>query len=155
MGSITGRLDASGRQFAVVASRWHDEVIARLITAALATLERYGADPARQVVVRVPGAFEVPLAARQLAATRRFAGLICLGCVLRGETAHFDYLCAEVTRALSEVALECGVPVTHGVIMADTMAQAEERSGGLVGNKGEEAALAAIEMADLLATIGN
>ncbi|MEO1085657.1 MAG: 6,7-dimethyl-8-ribityllumazine synthase [Acidobacteriota bacterium] len=152
--SLQGRLDAGGRRFAVVAARFNSRLVDLLLGGAVDCLERHGAAPADITVVRVPGAYELPLALDSLAKTGRFDALVALGAVVRGETPHFDYVCNECSKGITSVMSRHGLPVGFGVLTTDTSAQAEERCGGKVGNKGFEAALAAIEMADLLAVIG-
>ncbi|MEM8994254.1 MAG: 6,7-dimethyl-8-ribityllumazine synthase [Acidobacteriota bacterium] len=152
--SLQGRLDAGGRRFAVVAARFNSRLVDLLLGGAVDCLERHGAAPADITVVRVPGAYELPLALDSLAKTGRYDALVALGVVVRGETPHFDYVCSECSKGITSVMHRHGLPVGFGVLTTDTSAQAEERCGGKVGNKGFEAALAAIEMADLLAVIG-
>ena len=134
---------------AIVASRYHGEIVQRLVDGAFAELAEAGIGPDRVTLAPVPGAFELPLAARRFATTG-YAAVICLGCVIQGETPHFTFVCAEAARGCTLVALETGVPVAFGVITAITREQAEARAGGAVGNKGNEAAAAALEMAGLL-----
>ena len=134
---------------AIVASRYHGDIVQRLVDGAFAELAEAGIGPERVTLAPVPGAFELPLAARRFATTGS-AAVICLGCVIQGETPHFTFVCTEVARGCTLVALETGVPVAFGVITADTRAQAEARAGGAVGNKGNEAAAAALELAGLL-----
>jgi 6,7-dimethyl-8-ribityllumazine synthase len=148
--SIEGALSASGLKFAIVASRWNDLIVSRLVGGAEDTLRRLGANEDSVLTVRVPGSFEIPLTAKKLAASGRYDAIICLGAIIRGETPHYDYLAADVTKGLSAVALETGVPVAYGVITADTVEQAIDRAGVKAGNKGFEAAMTAIEMANLM-----
>jgi len=143
-------LDARGMRVGIVAARFNGEVVARLLAGAEAALARHRVDPASVTLVRVPGAFEIPLAAQRLATLGGVDALITLGAVVRGETPHFDYVAGECARGVARVALDAGLPVIFGVLTADTMAQALARAGGEHGNKGEEAALAALEMASLL-----
>jgi 6,7-dimethyl-8-ribityllumazine synthase len=147
---IEGALKADGLRFAIVASRWNDLIVSRLIGGAQDALIRLGALRDHLTLVRVPGSFEIPLAARRLAASGRFDAIICVGAVIRGETPHFDYLAAEVTKGMASASLETGVPITYGMITADTVEQAINRAGVKSGNKGFEAAMAAVEMANLL-----
>jgi 6,7-dimethyl-8-ribityllumazine synthase len=140
-------LSARARRIVIVASRFHEPITARLVEGARAALDRHGA--ADVPVVWVPGAFELPQAAARLAAAGGVDALVCLGCVVRGETPHFEYVAGEAARGIAEVGRRSGVPTTFGVITADTLAQAEARAGGEAGNKGEEAALAALELAAL------
>lgn len=148
--SIEGALRAEGLRFAIVASRWNDLIVSRLIGGAQDTLRRMGAGEANIHLVRVPGSFEIPLATKKLALSGSYDAIICLGAIIRGETPHFDYLAADVTKGLSAIALETGVPIAYGVITADTVEQAIDRAGVKAGNKGFEAAMTAIEMANLL-----
>ncbi len=149
-----GDAGASTLHIAVVVSRFNEVVTARLLEGALDALARSRAADDRVEVVRVPGAWEIPLAAQALAATGRFAAIVALGCVVRGGTPHFEYVCAEATRGLARVSLDHGIPVGLGVLTCDTMDQALDRAGGKHGNKGAEAALSAIEMANLLRRVG-
>ena len=144
-----GNLNAQGFRFAIVASRWNDFISSRLIEGALDALERLGADEKNVHLYRVPGAFEIPLLALQLADSRKFDAIICVGTIIRGQTPHFDYISAEVTRGIGEAGLQTGVPVIFGVITADNVDQAIERAGVKLGNKGFEAATAAVELASL------
>lgn len=150
---IQGRLDAGDRRFAVVAARFNSRLVDLLLAGAVDCLERHGAAAADIQVVRVPGAFELPLALDALATTGRYDALVALAVVVRGETPHFDYVCSECSKGISSVTRRHGLPVGFGVLTTDDSAQAAERCGGKAGNKGWEAAQAAVEMADLLATI--
>jgi 6,7-dimethyl-8-ribityllumazine synthase len=145
---------ARGCRVAIVASRFHEEIGRRLVEGARAALRRQGVADKDVLVVWVPGAFELPQAALALARRRAVDALVCVGCVIRGETPHFDYVAGEAARGLAEVGRLTGLPVTFGVITANTHAQAAERAGGRVGNRGEEAALAALELAGLYRTLG-
>jgi 6,7-dimethyl-8-ribityllumazine synthase len=147
--NLEGNLDAAGRSFALVASRFNHFVVDRLVEGALDALARHGADMARVDVVRVPGSFEIPWAAKRLAASGRYDAVVCLGAVIRGGTPHFDFIAAEVTKGVAMAGLETGVPVIYGVITPDTLEQAIERAGTKAGNKGFDAAVAAVEMANL------
>jgi 6,7-dimethyl-8-ribityllumazine synthase len=147
--SINGELTASGLRFGIVVSRFNSFITDRLLTAALDALERSGAASENVDVVRVPGAFELPLAAKKLAATGRYDSLIAIGCILRGETAHYDYVCSETSRGLQLAQMDAGLPVIFCVLTCDTLEQAIDRAGLKGGNKGFEAGLAAIEMARL------
>jgi len=144
-----GRLDARDYRFAVVVSRFNDFVSSRLVDGAMDALIRHGAEEDQVHLVRVPGAFEIPLVAKKLAQTGEYDAVICLGAVIRGATPHFEYVAAEVSKGIANVALETGVPVTFGVLTTDTLEQAVERAGSKSGNKGFEAAMAAIEMVNL------
>ena len=144
-----GALEAGGFRFAIVASRWNDFISARLIDGALDALDRLGAQENLVSVYRVPGAFELPLLALKLAESGKFDSVICLGTIIRGQTPHFEYIAAEVARGIGEAGLLTGVPVIFGVITADNMDQAIERAGVKLGNKGFEAATAAVELVNL------
>jgi 6,7-dimethyl-8-ribityllumazine synthase len=152
-GTIEGKLDAKGLKTAIVASRFNDFVTTKLIEGAVDCLSRHGAAEKEITVIRVPGSFELPLASKKAASSGKFDAVICLGVLIRGQTPHFDYIAAEVTKGIAQVSLETGVPVTFGVITADTLEQAVDRAGAKSGNKGFEAALGAVEMADLLRQI--
>jgi 6,7-dimethyl-8-ribityllumazine synthase len=147
---IPSGLKARGRRIAVVASRFHEAISERLVAGARAALVQHGVRAGDVTVVWVPGAFELPQAAAWLAERRAADAIVCVGCVVRGETPHFDFVAGEAARGLAEVGRSSGVPTTFGVITANTMAQAEARAGGAVGNRGEEAALAALEMLTVL-----
>ncbi|HUX68700.1 MAG TPA: 6,7-dimethyl-8-ribityllumazine synthase [Terriglobales bacterium] len=148
-----GQLSAAGFRFALVVSRFNQFITRRLLDSALDALLRLGADAADIVVIEVPGAFEIPAAARQAAQSGQFHALVCLGLILRGETPHFDYISREVTRGVGQSALETGVPHAFGVLTCDTLEEAVQRAGLKAGNKGWEAALAAVEMAHLFASL--
>lgn len=147
---IEGKLTSQGLRFALVASRFNSFVVDRLVEGAVDAIARTGGDPDAVRVYKVPGAFEIPLVARQLALSGRFDALICLGAVIRGSTPHFDYVAAEVSKGVAHVALETGLPVSFGVLTTDSLEQAIERAGSKAGNKGWEAAMAAVETANLL-----
>src|SRR5215469_10181759 len=146
---IAGKLDASGKRFAIVVSRFNSFITERLLVSASDGLIRTGAAQKDIAIVRVPGAFEIPSAARTLALTGKYDALICIGCLLRGDTAHYDVIVNEVTRGIGQSAQETGVPHAFGVLTCDTLEQAIDRAGLKMGNKGLEAALAAVEMASL------
>ena len=146
---ISGALSASGLRFAIVVSRFNSFITERLLAAALDALERAGAAAPGMDVVHVPGAFELPLASKKLAQTGKYNALIAIGCILRGETAHYDYVCSETSRGLQLAQMDTGVPVIFCVLTCDTLEQAIDRAGLKGGNKGFEAGLAAIEMAQL------
>ena len=146
---IEGELLARDLRFVLVAARFNDFVVEPLIRGALDTLKRHGAEKPVEVV-RVPGAFDIPIVARKLALSRRYDAVIALGAVVRGQTPHFEYVAGECAAGLARIALESGVPIAFGVLTTDTMEQAVDRAGGKAGNKGADAALAAIEMANLL-----
>jgi 6,7-dimethyl-8-ribityllumazine synthase len=152
--AIEGTLSASGRRFAIVVSRFNAFITERLLLSAIDGLARSGADRKDIELVRVPGAFEIPLAARKLAETGKYDAVICLGCLLRGDTAHYDVIVNEVTRGIGQSAQETGVPHAFGVLTCETLEQAIDRAGLKMGNKGFEAAMAAVEMAGLKAAIG-
>lgn len=147
--AFEGKLDASGRRFAIVVSRFNSFITERLLLSACDGLIRTGARKRDIDIVRVPGAFEIPSAARTLASTGKYDALICIGCLLRGDTAHYDVIVNEVTRGIGQSAQETGVPHAFGVLTCDTLEQAIDRAGLKMGNKGFEAALAAVEMASL------
>jgi 6,7-dimethyl-8-ribityllumazine synthase len=144
-----GKLDASGLHFGIVVSRFNEFITDRLLRSAYDGLIRSGANDKDIDIVRVPGSFEIPSAARTLAETKKYDAIICLGCLLRGDTAHYDAIVNEVTRGIGQSAQETGVPHAFGVLTCDTLEQAIDRAGLKMGNKGFEAALAAIEMANL------
>ena len=152
--ALEGKLDSSGRRFAIVVSRFNSFITERLLLSACDGLLRTGAHKKDIDVVRVPGAFEIPTASRTLASTGKYDAIICIGCLLRGDTAHYDVIVNEVTRGIGQSAQETGVPHAFGVLTCDTLEQAIDRAGLKMGNKGFEAALAAVEMASLSAAIG-
>ena len=147
---IEGELLARDLRFAFVAARFNDFVVEPLIRGALDALKRHGSSEKQIEIVRVPGAFDIPIVARKLALSRRYDALLALGAVVRGQTPHFDYVAGECASGLARIALESGIPIAFGVLTTDTMEQAVDRAGGKAGNKGADAALAAIEMANLL-----
>jgi 6,7-dimethyl-8-ribityllumazine synthase len=146
---IEGKIVAKGMRFGIVASRFNDFISGRLIEGAIDALIRAGAEEKEIQLVRVPGAFELPLAAKKMAKSGRYDAVICLGAVIRGATPHFDYISAEVSKGIAVVGLETEVPVIFGVLTTDTLEQAIERAGSKGGNKGWDAAMTAIEMVDL------
>ncbi len=146
---IRGELKAAGLRFGIVVSRFNSFVTERLLAGALDALERAGADPRRIDVVRVPGSFEIPLAAKKLGESRKYDAMICIGCILRGETSHFEYIASEVARGVQLAQMDTGVPIAFCVLTCDTLEQAIDRAGLKSGNKGFEAGLSAIEMANL------
>lgn len=150
---IQGALDARGMKFAIVVSRFNDFVTDRLLDGALDGLKTHGAEESAIEVVRVPGAFEISLAAKRLAAAGRHDALICLGAIIRGDTPHFDYIADAVTRGLGALVLEYRLPIAFGVLTTNNVEQAMERAGEKSTNKGYEAALTAIEMANLIKTL--
>jgi len=149
-----GKLEAAGRKFAVVQARFNHFVADRLLEGALDALQRHGAAEDAIEVYKVPGAWELPLVVKRVAAEGKFDAIVALGAVIRGGTPHFEYVAAEASKGLAQASMESGVPVSLGVITADTVEQAIERAGTKSGNKGSDAALAAIEMANLLAGLG-
>jgi|SRR5579859_5510539 len=152
---IEGGRSAKGMRIAIVAARFNHFVVDKLVAGALEVLAAAGISAQDLDVVRVPGAFEIPLAARKLAASRNYDAIITLGAVIRGGTPHFDYVAGECARGVSDAARDNGLPVVFGVLTCDDMEQATERAGGKHGNKGADAALAAIEMVDLLRKLGS
>ena len=146
--------DTAGARVGIVAARFNDGVVSRLLEGALETLSRYGFDREEILVVRVPGAFELPLAVRWMAGRGDCDAVIALGAVIRGDTPHFDYVCAEAARGIRAASVETGIPVIFGVLTCDDPAQADARAGGEHGNKGSEAALAALEMVSLQRRLG-
>jgi 6,7-dimethyl-8-ribityllumazine synthase len=146
---VEGRLSAEGFRFAIIVSRFNDFISSRLVEGAMDALKRHGASDEQISVVKVPGAFEIPVVAKKLAGSDRFDALICLGAVIRGGTPHFDYVAAEVSKGIANVSLESKVPVTFGVLTTDNLEQAIERAGSKSGNKGYEAAVAAMELVNL------
>lgn len=151
---IEGNLAAAGRTFGVVASRFNDFIVRRLLDGALDAIRRHGGDLGAVDVVWVPGSYEIPLVAKRLALSRKYDAVLCLGAVIRGATPHFDYVAGGVASGVSAVALEVSLPVIFGVITTDTIEQAIERAGSKAGNKGFDAAVTAIEMASLMDRMG-
>jgi 6,7-dimethyl-8-ribityllumazine synthase len=152
--AIEGELSAAGKRFAVVVSRFNSFITERLFLSAYDGLLRSGAEKKNIDLVRVPGAFEIPLAARQLAETKKYDAIVCIGCLLRGDTAHYDVIVNEVTRGIGQSAQETGVPHAFGVLTCENLEQAIDRAGLKMGNKGFEAALVAVEMAGLRKALG-
>lgn len=148
--TLSPDISARGVRFGIVAARFNDFIVDRLLSAAVETLLKHGAEPADIQVVRVPGAFEMSLAVKKLAATRSCDAVLALGCVIRGATPHFEYVAAEAVRGISATCLEHGMPLGFGVLTVDTIEQAIERAGSKAGNKGVDAALAAIEMVSVV-----
>jgi len=153
MSALEGKLDSTDKRFAIVVARFNAFITERLLLSACDGLLRTGAAKKDIAVVRVPGAFEIPSAARTLASTGKYDAIICIGCLLRGDTAHYDVIVNEVTRGIGQSAQETGVPHAFGVLTCDTLEQAIDRAGLKMGNKGFEAALAAVEMVSLKAVI--
>jgi 6,7-dimethyl-8-ribityllumazine synthase len=152
--TFEGKLMAKGLKFGIVLSRFNNFISERLLEGAMDALKRTGAEEGDCSVVRVPGAFEIPLAAKKMAKSGRYDAVICLGTVIRGATPHFAYIATEVTKGIASQTLESEVPISFGVLITDTIEQAIERAGTKVGNKGFDAAMSAIEMANLLKEIG-
>ncbi len=150
---IEGQLISKGKRFAIVASRFNDFITKRLLEGALDAIVRHGGDENQTQVVWLPGAFEIPVAANKLASSGKFDAVICLGTIIRGSTPHFDYIANEASKGIAQIALKTGVPVSFGIITADSLEQAIERAGAKEGNKGADAALSAIEMANVLSMI--
>jgi 6,7-dimethyl-8-ribityllumazine synthase len=144
-----GILRAEGFRFAIIASRWNDFITGRLVEGAIDALERLGATEDSVEIFKVPGSFEIPLTAQKVAETGKFDAVICLGAVIRGATAHFDYVAGEAAKGIANVSMKTGVPVLFGVITTDTLEQAIDRAGAKAGNKGFEAAMTAIELVNL------
>ena len=151
---IDAKLTAQGRKFGIIVSRFNDFITARLVDGAMDALVRSGAKDKDIVIVKVPGAFEIPLAARIMASQKKYDAIICLGAVIRGATSHYDYVCAEVSKGIASVSLDTGVPVMFGILTTETIEQAIERAGTKAGNKGFEVAMGAIEMANLGEILG-
>ncbi len=154
MRTVEGKLIGEGLKFALVVSRFNSFITERLLEGALDSLRRKGVRDEDLTVVRVPGAWEIPLVAKRLAQAKSHHAVICLGAVIRGATPHFDYVAAEVSKGIAQVTLDTGVPVSFGILTTDTLEQAVERAGSKAGNKGYAAAEAAIEMVNLLADLG-
>ena len=152
--TLEGTLIAKGLKFGVVLSRFNNFIAERLLEGSLDALKRSGAEEEDCAVARVPGAFEIPLAAKKMAKSGRYDAIICLGCVIRGATPHFEYIAAEVTKGIAHLSLENEIPISFGVLITDTIEQAIERAGTKVGNKGFDAAMSAVEMANLMKEIG-
>ena len=151
---IEGKLDAKGLKFGIIVSRFNDFISERLLNGSLDALLRSGADEDDIDIVKVPGAFEIPLAAKKLAQSNKYNAIICLGAVVRGATPHFEYISAEVSKGIANVSLDCETPISFGVITTDNLEQAIERAGSKSGNKGWDAAISAIEMANLMKELG-
>ncbi len=148
-----GKLLAEGKKFALVVSRFNDFITDRLVGGAMDALERSGAKEADIEIIKVPGAFEIPMVAKKLAIKGRYHAIICLGAVIRGATPHFEYVSSEVSKGIAQVGLETEVPIIFGIITADTIEQAIERAGTKAGNKGWNAAISAVEMVNLIEVI--
>ena len=150
---IEGKLSAKGVKFGLVVSRFNDFINKRLMDGALDALNRHGAEDKNILIIKVPGSFEIPLMAKKLADSGNYDAVICLGAVIRGATPHFEYISAEVTKGIAQVALDTGVPVSFGILTTDNIEQAIERAGTKSGNKGWDAALSAIEMVNVLKSV--
>ena len=151
---IEGNITAEGLRFAIVASRFNEFITSKLLEGALDMLRRHGAAEDAVDVAWVPGAFEIPLAAKKLAASGKYDAVICVGAVIRGATSHYEYVCSEVSKGVAQAGLSTGVPVIFGVVTTENIEQAVERAGTKAGNKGADGAMAAMEMANLLKKIG-
>lgn len=151
--NLEGNLNASGKKFAIVAGRFNELITSKLLGGAVDCIKRHDGDVDDMDIAWVPGAFEIPLVAQKLAATKKYDGIITLGAVIRGSTPHFDYVSSEVAKGVAKVSLETGIPVSFGVLTVDSIEQAIERAGTKAGNKGWEAAMSTIEMTTLLRTI--
>jgi 6,7-dimethyl-8-ribityllumazine synthase len=151
--TLEGKLNAQGLRFGIVVSRFNEFITGRLLSGAIDSLIRHGADESNITVAWVPGTFEIPIVAQKFAASGRFDAVVCLGALIRGATPHFDYLAAEVTKGIAQIGLQTGVPTVFGVITTDNIEQAVERAGTKSGNKGFDAATTAIEMANILRQI--
>ncbi len=150
---IEGNLTATGLRFGIVVSRWNDFITKALLEGALDAIRRHGGDEEQVTVAWVPGSFEIPVAAKAMAVSGKYDGIVALGCVIRGATSHYDHIAGAVTSGLNSVALESGLPVAFGVITVESIEQAIERAGSKAGNKGAEAATVVMEMANLLRQI--
>ena len=146
---IEAGFQAQGKKFGIVVSRFNDFITGRLLEGALDALIRSGADDNDITVIKVPGAFEIPMAAKKMVNQKKYDAVLCLGAVIRGATTHYDYVCAEVSKGIAAVSLDSGIPVIFGILTTETIEQAIERAGTKAGNKGFDAAQAAIEMANL------
>ena len=151
---IDASLSARGKKFGIIVSRFNDFITSKLVDGAMDALIRSGAQDQDITIVKVPGAFEIPLAAQKMAGAKKYDAVICLGAVIRGATSHYDYVCAEVSKGIASVSLETGVPVMFGILTTETIEQAIERAGTKAGNKGFDTALGAIEMANLGEILG-
>ena len=151
--NFEGRFDAGGKQIAIVASRFNDFFTRELMDGALDCLKRHGVTDEQIDTAWVPGSFEIPLAAKRFVQSDRYAAIICLSCIIQGDTPHFHYVSSEITKGIAQVSLESNIPVIYGVVTAENLDQAIERSGTKAGNKGFDAALTALEMIDLFGSI--
>ncbi len=146
---IEASLKADGKKFGIIAGRFNDFITEKLVSGAIDALTRSGAEDKDITLVKVPGAFEIPLIAKKMALTGKYDAVICLGAVIRGATSHYDYVCAEVSKGIASVSLDHDLPVIFGILTTETIEQAIERAGTKAGNKGFDSALAAVEMANL------
>ena len=151
--TIEGQLDAKGLKVAIVASRFNDFIVDKLVGGAVDALVRHGASREDLTLVRIPGAFEMPLVAQKLAASKKFDGIVCVGAVIRGATPHFDFVANECAKGLAQVSMEHNMPLGFGVLTTDNLEQAIERAGSKAGNKGVDAAMAMLETARVMAQI--
>jgi 6,7-dimethyl-8-ribityllumazine synthase len=154
MNIIEGKLSAEGLKFGIVVGRFNSFITERLLEGAIDCILRHGGSKENIEIVKVPGSFEIPLTAKKLAKSGKYDAVICLGAVIRGSTPHFDYVANEVTKGIAQVSLETEVPISYGILTTDTIEQAVERAGTKMGNKGFDAAMVAIEMANILKSIG-
>ncbi|GJM25259.1 MAG: 6,7-dimethyl-8-ribityllumazine synthase [Phycisphaerae bacterium] len=152
---ISGEMSSAGFKFALVVSRFNDFITSKLVDGAIDTLVRHGTADDDISVLYVPGAFELPFMAKRAAASGAFDAVVCLGCVIRGQTPHFDYVAGQAARGIAQVGLDTGVPTTFGLITSDTLEQAIERAGSKAGNKGSDAAASAIELVSLLSKLSS
>lgn len=155
MKTIEGNLLGSGKKFVIVASRFNEFIVNKLVSGAEDAFIRHGVKADDIFLVWVPGAFEIPLAAQKLAKSGKYDAVVCVGAVIRGATSHYDHVCAEVSKGIANVGLDTGVPVIFGIVTTDNIEQAVERAGTKAGNKGFDAAVSAIEMANLMGNIDN
>ena len=153
MKNLEGKLQAEGLKVAIVVARFNEFITSKLLGGATDMLVRHGAEEENITIAWVPGAFEIPLVAQKLAASKKYHAIICLGAVIRGATSHYDYVCSEVSKGIAHVSLQTGVPVAFGVLTTENIEQAVERAGTKAGNKGADAAVSAIEMVNLLKSI--
>ena len=151
---IEANLTATGKTFGIIASRFNDFIVGKLTDGAVDALVRSGAEDKDITLVKVPGAFEIPLVAQKMAAQKKYDAIICLGAVIRGATTHYDYVCAEVSKGIAAVSLDASVPIMFGILTTETIEQAIERAGTKAGNKGFDVALGAVEMANLCGNLG-
>jgi len=154
MNIIEGKLSAEGLKFGIVVGRFNSFITERLLEGAIDCILRHGGSKDNIEIVKVPGSFEIPLTAKKLAKSGKYDAVICLGAVIRGSTPHFDYVANEVTKGIAQVSLETEVPISYGILTTDTIEQAVERAGAKMGNKGFDAAMVAIEMVNVLKSIG-